>query len=246
MIAFIFTWLLGCASFAGEPPLPPPRAAELAGKFTALSGPNCWNSALYAAGLVSGIRHVDYDEFTAWLESPLCAEVPESGAESGDIVALRRVSQGGRLVDFPYSAEVHGYLLLSSSIAFTKNGTAKSEGYQFQDISSLHAKYERLNKHECRVLGLPKELCHMKAQYFRCSPSVSAPVGIEGKVLALETHLHRLYSGEYSPESLEDEKLSLKKAADLIEAELNSSDTDNSWKRDLLRLRLMSSRIFQF
>jgi hypothetical protein len=164
MIGLAFL-LLSLTSFAAEPTVPN-RVAPLVGKFAALNGPNCWDGALLAAGLVSGVRHVDYDEFSAWLSSPLCEEVEEKSARAGDIVALRRARLDGRLVPFPYTAEIHGYYLVAPGLAFTKNGTMKTDGYQLQDTASIHANYERVNKKDCRMLGLPKELCAMKAQYF--------------------------------------------------------------------------------
>lgn len=230
----------------------PPRAEKLVGTYSSLHGPNCWNSALYSAGLVSGIRHVDFSEFTAWLDSPLCEEVEEKAAVAGDIVALRRARGDGRLVDFPYTAEIHGYLLVAPGLAFTKNGTGKGDGYQVQDIPSLRLNYETVNKQDCRVLGLPKELCRLKAQYFRCSPApslaLSAPLkAVEAGLAELEEELHRLYTGKVTPPSLEAEKARIKQKVDFLSVQLDAAAADDhSWQTELLRLRLASARIVQF
>jgi hypothetical protein len=148
---------------------------------------------------------------------------------------------------FPYTAEIHGYYLLAPGLAFTKNGTMKSDGYQIQDTASIHANYEKVNKKDCRMLGLPKELCVMKAQYFRCSSDTSVADAFEGKVNALEADLHRLYTGEITPASLEAEKESIKRRVDALTAELDAAPlTGNSWKTELLRYRLISARTLQF
>lgn len=250
MIGLLFLFLFASAAEADS--ALPERAQQLVGKFAALNGPNCWNSALYGAGLVSGIRHVDYEEFTAWLESPLCREISEKEASSGEIVALRRMRSDGRLMAFPYTAEIHGYLLLAPGLAFTKNGTMKGDGFEIQDTASLHAKYETANRRDCRMLGLPKELCLMKAQYFRCAPdsTVSPPAhlkAIEAKVESLEAELHRLYTGKFTPASLEEEKARLKQAVDSLQAELDAAAAEKpDWQTELLRLRLVSARILQF
>lgn len=250
MISLIL--LLVLSAFSRAEPTLPPRAQELLGKFAVLGGPNCWNSALYSAGLVSGVRHVDYEEFSAWLDSPQCAEVSAESATGGEIVALRRARADGRLVNFPYTAEIHGYFLLAPGSGFTKNGTSAAEGYQIQDTASLHAKYESVNKKDCRMLGLPKELCGMKAQYFRCFPSSakSLPanlIAIEQKVKAFEAELHRLYTGESAVASLESEKARIKQAVDALVIELDAAAAEQSdWQTEMLRLRLVSARIFQF
>jgi hypothetical protein len=244
--------LLFFTSVVSAEPALPPRAQELVGKYASFSGPNCWDSALYSAGLVTGIRHVDFSEFTAWLESPLCEEVGEKSAAAGDIVALRRARSDGRLVEFPYSAEIHGYLLLAPGMAFTKNGTSSGDGYQVQDTASLHANYEAVNRKDCRILGLPKELCGLKAQYFRCSPvsslANSEPLkAIETRLVELESELHRLYTGELRPSSPEEEKARIKLAVDSLTEQLNAAAADDhGWQTELLRLRLVSARIFQF
>lgn len=249
MIGFLFLALF--ASVAGAEPVVPERAQAMVGKFATLSGPNCWNSALYATGLVRGIRHVDYAEFTAWLASPLCEEVEEKAAVGGEIVALRRVRGDGRLVDFPYTAEIHGYLLLAPGTAFTKNGIGKGDGYEILSTEAIRVQYESTNRQECRILGLPKELCQMKAQYFRCSPDArsASPAGlkaIEEKVDAFEADLHRFYT-ENPPASLDEERSRIKQRADALEAELDAAAaTDSGWQIELLRLRLVSDRIVQF
>lgn len=249
MIGLFF--LLFASVVSAEPALPS-RAEAIVGKFAAFHGPNCWNSALYGAGVVSGIRHVDYDEFTAWLASPFCKAVEEKSSAAGDIVALRRVSASGRLVDFPFSYEIHGYLLVAPGMAFTKNGATQRDGYQVMSADTLHVNYEAVNKRDCRILGLPKEFCRMKVQYFRCSPvqalGLPAPlIVIEAAILELEAELHRLYTGEAKPSSPEAEKARIKLKVDSLEAQLDAAAADSGdWQIELLRLRLVSARILQF
>lgn len=243
--------LLFTSSLRAAPELPP-RAQALNGKFAVLHGPNCWNSALYSVGVVSGVRHVDYAEFTSWLESPFCQEVEEKSAAAGDIVALRRARSDGRLVTMPYSAEVHGYLLAAPGLAFTKNGTSKGDGYQLQDTASLHANYETVNRRECRILGVPREFCGMKAQYFRCSPVLSLGLpgslkAIEEDLVKLEGELHRLYMGELPLDSLDADKARIKLKVDSLSSKLDAAAADDdTWQIELLRRRLVSARTVLF
>ncbi|HRO68568.1 MAG TPA: hypothetical protein PL182_13435, partial [Pseudobdellovibrionaceae bacterium] len=219
----------------------------------ARNGPNCWNAALYSRGLVGGIRHVDGYEFTAWLSSPLCKEVPAEQAAGGDIVALRRVTLDGRLVKGPYGAEVHGFLLGSDGIGFTKNGTNAKDIYQLQDAASIFQIYQSVNKRDCRLLGLPKEACQLRAQYFRCQ--ASPPVwsenlrGFEEKISALEKRLHEFYfDASLTREDQNAFRTSVSAQLRTLQKELSAVNASEApaWQVELLDARLASAGVFLF
>jgi len=239
----------------------PARAREILDSRTALPGPNCWNSALYGAGLVNGLRHVTGDEFTAWISSPLCREVPEAEAAGGDIVAFRRSTIEGKLVDGPYGSEIHAFLLVSPNEAFTKNGAVATYEFRLQDLVSLREQYEKANRSECRMLDFPRSHCALKAQYFRCeSSAVSVPEALFSVTLAtaaLEARLHRLYTGvggeAADPAKLENAKVEIRARVSVIEQELAKAvsgggleGSGHEWKAEVLRQRLRSAGAFTF
>ncbi|MBX3040366.1 MAG: hypothetical protein KF789_06615 [Bdellovibrionaceae bacterium] len=217
-----------------------------------LNGPNCWNAALYSRGLVEGVRHVDGPEFTAWLSSPLCTEVPEDQATSGDVVALRRVTREGKLVKGPYGAEIHGYLLGSDGWGFTKNGTNRKDSYHFEESASIIRLYQTSNLKECRMLGIPKEACHLKAQYFRCDPAAlswdDSLTALVSKLSTLEQRLHAFYFDETRTS---EERSAFKQAMSLEIRGLRNEFTlvgekAPAWQLELIDGRLASAAVFLF
>lgn len=229
---------------------------SLLGTGPALRGPNCWNAALLSAGLVNGVHHVGADEFTFYLEGPLCHEVPFDQSLPGDIVAFRRATRDGRLVNGPYGYEIHGFTLAGGGMAFTKNGTATGDRYQIQSLESLRQDYEKTNRRECRQLGLPAEACHLKIQTFRCGPGpaeIPVPLReIEEGILALERDLHEFYTKGADAASLPARKTAFFERIDRlrvqtgeIEARLPSAEASRlQWHFERALHRLDSFRIW--
>ncbi len=88
-------------------------------------GPNCWNTALHAAGVISDlVRYFTPEEFFVYINSPFSSPVRQDQTQRGDIGAYRlyedSISNSG--------AEVHGFVLLDNNMAYSKrNGEAPYE-----------------------------------------------------------------------------------------------------------------------
>lgn len=130
------------------------------------NGPNCWNSALYLSGLVDEIREVTHNEFRRQIESKRCQKVDEP--QLGDIVALRRTNASGRPLKHSLHSEIHAYTYKDEEVGFTKNGFHKNNPYEEQSHSEILSRYEKTNKKDCRIMGVPSEYCHLAEEFYRC------------------------------------------------------------------------------
>lgn len=130
------------------------------------NGPNCWNSALYLSGIVNEIREVPNNEFRSVIESQRCQEVAEP--ITGDIVALRRTGAEGRPLKYALHSEVHAYTYQDEDNGLTKNGFSKKAPYIEQTHNQIYHLYKNVNRKDCRILGVPKEYCHLNTFYYRC------------------------------------------------------------------------------
>ncbi len=232
------------------------RVERIQKKKTALSGPNCWNSALYLSGLTSGIHHTTGEEFRFYLESPLCQQV--SSPAAGDVVALRRKSSTGKILRGALFSEVHGYTLLGHDLALSKNGTAAAVAYEKISNDEVFKYYERNDKRACKISGIPREHCNLVREYYRCNslesyllkkpwPTASHRLLYE-KISRLEEEVDHNYLGSSSALNSDYFKAMVKYNVAALERELESLDANE--KEDfyfsLLKIRLESLVVTQF
>ncbi|WP_374027903.1 S8 family serine peptidase [Bdellovibrio bacteriovorus] len=144
------------------------KMQKLEGRSAQLEGPNCWNSATYLAGISRGIHHTVASEFANVLESPLCTPVSRAEAQTGDIIALRRVNRNGRVLPAAFASELHGYTQLGSGMGFTKNGVMPQAPYEVQNTEHIFNKYRSSNGRECKKLGIEPQDCRLVEMAYRC------------------------------------------------------------------------------
>lgn len=141
-----------------------PKIQKLLGKSTSVKGPNCWNLALVAAGLLPSIRHTDSPEFRFYLNSKACRMLGNNEARKpGDLGAIRLVSPGG-------SVEYHGFVFMNLNQVLTKNGVRTADPYQIQSLDQVLATYNVPANEHCRHNELDLfSGCVYQLSVFRCT-----------------------------------------------------------------------------
>ncbi len=129
---------------------------SLDGTSSHIDGPNCWNGALYAAGVLPNKRFLDPNEWTYHLRTT-CSEVDVP--QSGDV---------GRLFyqEEEQITEVHGFIHLDQDSVFAKHGEAIAHGYQFMSYEEMMDQYGRTR--DCRLSGSSDASCFHRLKYYRC------------------------------------------------------------------------------
>ncbi len=129
--------------------------------FSDLSGPNCWNSSLVMSGLLPEFRYSPQDEFSFYLNSPLCRQLKNNETrQAGDIGAIRE--SGG--------IEVHSFTYISDELVFSKNGHSTLRPYKLQTSEEVYKTYD------VDLLSTPEEClsnvmdtnCKSGVEFFRC------------------------------------------------------------------------------
>lgn len=145
-----------------------PKIQKLLGKSTSVKGPNCWNLALVAAGLLPSIRHTDSPEFRFYLNSQACRMLGNNEARKpGDLGAIRLVSPGG-------SVEYHGFVFMNSHQVLTKNDIRTADPYQIQSLDQVLATYNVPANEHCRRNELDLfSSCVYQLSVFRCTNKTS-------------------------------------------------------------------------
>lgn len=236
-------------------------ARALKNKKSALSGPNCWNSALYLSRLTSGIHHTTDTEFRYIIESPLCqkVEIPKSG----DVIALRRVGSSGRILRGPLFSEVHGYTYLNTDRALSKNGTDASVGYDVLANDEVLKYYQRTDKRSCKINGIPREHCNLVREYYRCDSLESfllkhpwptnAHRTFYEKLTRLEQEVGKRYLDDQSREDakafkqfIQNEVGALRVELEQLSAQELTLSREGVFLMELMDMRLESLRVTQF
>lgn len=118
-----------------------------------VDGPNCWNGALVAAGVLKNKRFINPDEWLFHLEQS-CREI--DGPEPGAV---------GRLFH-PEDGEVHGFIHLNEKMIFEKLGEDKQHGYQVVTYEEMLTQYGKTRS--CRINSKDDPECFHKLVYYRC------------------------------------------------------------------------------
>jgi hypothetical protein len=128
------------------------NSLSLAGSSSHISGPNCWNGALYAAGVVENLRFTHPEEWLYLLEKN-CEEI--KNPKRGDV---------GRL--YSDEAEVHGFIHLEDDLIFAKHGMATKDGYKIMSYEEMLDQYGK--SRSCRISGSNEASCFHHLKYYRC------------------------------------------------------------------------------
>ncbi len=138
-------------------------ATSLNGSSSHVDGPNCWNGALYAVGVLKTKRFMHPDEWLLHLKNH-CEEVESPLA--GDV---------GRLYH-PDDGEVHGFVHLNTENIFAKHGESLQHGYQIMSYAEMLKQYGKTR--DCRIRGDDSPECHHLLKYYRCDSEESFPVEV--------------------------------------------------------------------
>jgi hypothetical protein len=131
---------------------------DLDGTSSHLKGPNCWNGAMYAAGVISHKRFMHPNEWSFYLEN-YCQklETPEKGAV-------------GRLY-LKDGDEVHGFIHLDESTIFAKHGEDQAHGYKIMSYEEMLDQYGRTRR--CRTSNRFEDECFHDLSFYRCDSKVN-------------------------------------------------------------------------
>lgn len=100
-------------------------------------GPNCWNSALVASGVLRHFRFTSPAEFRHLIDSPLCHSIPVGAQQPGDIQVYRRTIPGILLDE----REVHANIWLDGQRAFNKKTDFSTAPYEITSHEKVFENY---------------------------------------------------------------------------------------------------------
>lgn len=126
----------------------------LDGKSSHIYGPNCFNGALFIAGLNHSKRFTSPAEWKHLLDKN-CYEI--SSPFTGSV---------GRIYDENKNVEIHGYIYMSDLEVFAKHGQDKAHGYEIMSMKKMLDQYERTR--ECRMSNDFGSNCFHKIKYYNC------------------------------------------------------------------------------
>ena len=146
----------------------PARPRLLIGRKTRLSGPNCWNTVLFTAGMARRPRFSGAREMSLWMSSPYCRQLAVKETPlPGDIIAMRTAARTnpGRGAG---AEELHGMVFLSPELAFSKNTSRKDDKYAIQRAPLIYQSFHFVSA-ECEFAEGTPDNCLTWANYYRCS-----------------------------------------------------------------------------
>jgi hypothetical protein len=111
----------------------PKNIVNLYNKQSLIDGPNCFNAALFAKGIIPTLGASDENELVYWIyHSGLCKETPQP--VPGAIVII--TNDDGE-------DDIHAYVRLSEDISFTKNGIDRLNEYEFTNDARIREIYSQ-------------------------------------------------------------------------------------------------------
>lgn len=119
-----------------------------------IDGPNCWNGAMYASGIVSSLRFMHPDEWLYHIEKN-CEQVDRP--IQGDL---------GRIFH-PVDGEVHGFIHLDNETIFAKHGENTMHGYQVMSYEEMMNQYGK--RRSCKIDRSNDPDCFHEVVYYRCT-----------------------------------------------------------------------------
>lgn len=119
-----------------------------------IDGPNCWNGALYATGVVPHLRFMHPDEWLLHIGAH-CVEI-----EQPEFGSLGRIYH-------PTDGEVHGFVHLDQETIFAKHGESAQHGYQVMSYKEMLDQYGKTRS--CRISNSDDPNCFHEIKYYRCN-----------------------------------------------------------------------------
>ncbi len=143
----------------------PNQMIQLHDTFSPHSGPNCWNTSLFMAGVLNYRRFVSPEEMDFLTASSICRQRPvNEKPKFGDLIALHTHGD---------PAEFHGFTYINDLISFSKAGFDKQWDYEIVSSNFVFTTFALgldIASEKCRhVEGVPsEEECPVYAQYLKC------------------------------------------------------------------------------
>ena len=131
-------------------------ATTMDGTSSHVDGPNCWNGALVAAGVLKSKRFIRPEEWTGHLQKN-CFEIerPIPGSV-GRIFHLENNIE----------TEVHGFIHLDSDTIFAKHGENAQHGYMIMSYEEMLDQYGKTRS--CRINNDNSPECFHHMKYYSC------------------------------------------------------------------------------
>lgn len=210
----------------------------LDGTSSHIDGPNCWNGALFGAGVIEHKRFLHPDEWLTLLREN-CREI-KGAPLSGDV---------GRL--FIEDTEVHGFIHVNEELIFAKHGQDKKDGYQVMTYEEMLDQYGRTRS--CRIKNSYEPECFHELTYYRCEtkkeyePLKTALFALLERILFAE-ETKSYYKENCSEGSFVQREVLLKKMVQLLE-EMKERGISLSEERDSLVTQVydieVSNRVYR-
>ena len=137
-----------CSSKVKMEMLPTKISYLLSHRNTKLSGPNCYNSVMYLAGIVPGL-YFSTNEIQLWLDSSFCKNINSSELLPGDFVSFQSYE----------SNSGHIMMYLADNIYFNKSMGSKSDPYELVNFKNYMNSYSDGSgeKYKVKCLNLTVE-----------------------------------------------------------------------------------------
>ncbi len=113
------------------------------------TGPNCWATSLYLAGLPPSLMYKEGQDFQRLVEGPVAREQNREDLEFGDILAIRYYDEEKRL------NEVHAATFVTPSIVFSKDLPDQFSPFNLSDVSGYHTRFKMKNSPEHCLMSNP-------------------------------------------------------------------------------------------
>lgn len=141
----------------------PEHVLKYEGSYSPQDGPNCWNTALVLSKILPHLRYAAPEEMSFYMRPPLCRELLNGEERKpGDVGAIREIKKNGTL-------EMHGFIYLSDTLAFSKNEFKKEVPYRLMELNQVYADFKVPTDSQCRQNQIDLESkCGQAVAYFRC------------------------------------------------------------------------------
>jgi hypothetical protein len=126
---------------------------------------NCWNYALFQAGVYRGISQTRDTEWQHWLQEPLMTPVTkQEDLRTGDLIAYRSRSNVGS----QKTNELHGVMYVSKNWVLSKNGAQEASAMRLMNAQVVHGVYLYRKPKICSQIGSRnQESCKYYVEAFR-------------------------------------------------------------------------------
>jgi hypothetical protein len=195
---------------------------DLDGTSSNYNGPNCWNGAMYAAGVIENKRFMHPNEWHYYLNNH-CEEVEH--AVPG---AVGRIYIG--------ETEVHGFIHLDEDKIFAKHGEAQAHGYKVMSYKKMMAQYGRTR--ECSSRNYTRPECYHSVKYYLCEskqrfPAVLMKLNRVFEQLSFSKDTKLIYKDSCTSDSFLAREAQLGVLEEILIELSNSKDRNNELEKAL-------------